>query len=109
MARRKTGKVSAAPIQKRRVMSRSSELSSAEPAEIVRGSKAIPQIGQSPGRSRTISGCIGQVYSVPLDAFGFAASLPSGESVTVARLAGPGSKYAAGFASNFFRQLGLQK
>ena len=29
-----------------------------------RGSSAIPQIGQLPGPDRTISGCIGQVYSV---------------------------------------------
>ncbi len=29
-----------------------------------RGSSAIPQIGQLPGPGRTISGCIGQVYSV---------------------------------------------
>ncbi len=28
-----------------------------------RGSRAMPQIGQLPGRSRTISGCIGQVHS----------------------------------------------
>ena len=28
------------------------------------GSSAIPQIGQDPGSSRTISGCIGQVHSV---------------------------------------------
>ena len=27
------------------------------------GSSAMPQIGQLPGASRTISGCIGQVYS----------------------------------------------
>jgi hypothetical protein len=31
-----------------------------------RGSRAIPQIGQLPGSERTISGCIGQVYSVRL-------------------------------------------
>ena len=29
-----------------------------------RGSSAIPQIGQAPGASRTISGCIGHVHSV---------------------------------------------
>jgi hypothetical protein len=29
------------------------------------GSSAIPQIGQAPDLSRTISGCIGQVYCVP--------------------------------------------
>ena len=32
--------------------------------EIVRGSRAMPQIGQLPGASRTISGCIGHVYSI---------------------------------------------
>ena len=30
----------------------------------VRGSSAMPQIGQAPGSARTISGCIGQTYSV---------------------------------------------
>ena len=30
----------------------------------MRGSSAMPQIGQLPGSSRTISGCIGQVHSV---------------------------------------------
>ena len=29
------------------------------------GSSAMPQIGQAPGSSRMISGCIGQVYCVP--------------------------------------------
>src|SRR5689334_7804948 len=32
--------------------------------ETVLGSNAIPQMGQVPGSDRTISGCIGQVYSV---------------------------------------------
>src|SRR5437868_3659021 len=61
IARKKTGKARAAPIQKRRLMSINSELSSAPSAEIVSGSRAIPQIGHSPGESRWISGCIGQV------------------------------------------------
>src|ERR1019366_103434 len=55
------GAVSARLIQNRRVMSRSSGLSSA--TVTVRGSSAMPQIGQLPGSARTISGCIGQVYS----------------------------------------------
>ena len=50
-------------IQKRRVMSRSSGFSSSV-AVTVRGSSAMPQMGQDPARSRTISGCMGQVYSV---------------------------------------------
>src|ERR1700722_17433154 len=55
------GRVSMAPAQKRRVMETSSGFSSS--TETVRGSSAIPQMGQEPGASRTISGCMGQVYS----------------------------------------------
>ena len=33
-------------------------------AVTVRGSSAMPQIGQVPGPSRTICGCMGQVYSM---------------------------------------------
>src|ERR1043166_1899449 len=58
IARTKTGNVNAAPIQSRRVMSVNTESSSAVAAEMVFGSSAIPQIGQSPGSSRSISGCI---------------------------------------------------
>src|SRR4051794_40217550 len=58
-----SGRESAALTQKRRRMSRSSGFSSSPPAVTVRGSRAMPQIGQLPGRSRTICGCIGQVYS----------------------------------------------
>ena len=50
---------SATPIHSRRVRSRNSE-SSASPVPAI-GTSAMPQIGQSPGASRTISGCIGQV------------------------------------------------
>jgi hypothetical protein len=63
MASTSTGRVSTAPIQNRRVISRSSGLGPAS-AVTVRGSSAMPQIGQLPGWSRTISGCIGQVYSI---------------------------------------------
>src|SRR4030065_154345 len=55
-----TGKASAALVQKRRVMSFNSVLSS---DVALRGSRAMPQIGQLPGSLRTTSGCIGQVYS----------------------------------------------
>ena len=34
-----------------------------EPAAGISGSSAMPQIGQEPGASRTICGCIGQVHS----------------------------------------------
>ena len=53
--------------QNRRVMSTSSGFFPSS-SVTMRGSSAIPQIGQEPGASRTISGCIGQVYvtmSVP--------------------------------------------
>src|SRR5579871_5953442 len=49
-------------IQSRFVISSNSGLASVP--VISRGSSAIPQIGQEPGSDRTISGCIGQVYSV---------------------------------------------
>src|SRR5258707_15576969 len=44
--------------------------------ETVRGSSAIPQIGQEPGASRIICGCIGQVYSI----FSFGAVTVTGSS-----------------------------
>ena len=53
MAITNSGAVSARLIQNRRVMSRSSGLSSSR--AMTRGSRAIPQIGQLPGPSRTIS------------------------------------------------------
>src|SRR6202020_3565163 len=61
--RKRTGIVSATLTQKRRVIETSSGFSSCS-ATAVLGSSAIPQIGQDPGPSRTISGCIGQGYSV---------------------------------------------
>ena len=69
IARMNRGAVSARLIQKRRVMSRSSGFSSPV-AVTVRGSRAMPQIGQLPGLGRTISGCIGQVYSILLSDIG---------------------------------------
>ena len=60
MARSTSGTESTTPIQNRRVRSRSS-LSSASPVPAI-GTSAMPQIGQLPGASRTICGCIGQVY-----------------------------------------------
>ncbi len=79
-----SGRVKAAEIQKRRVIRASSGLSSPSPAAIVRGSSAMPQIGQAPGPSRTISGCIGQVYS----AVPGAAAGPAGSSVAGSGIAG---------------------
>src|SRR5580700_373813 len=58
------GSASPALNHRRLVMSESSGLVSS--AVTSRGSSAMPQIGQAPGASRTICGCIGQVYSVSL-------------------------------------------
>ena len=57
------GILSATPTQNRRCMLRNSESSSSWTPAATRGSRAIPQIGQLPGPLRTISGCMGQVYS----------------------------------------------
>ncbi len=58
-----SGAARAALTQNRRRMSTSSGLGPSSTAT-VRGSRAMPQIGHSPGAGRTISGCIGQTYSV---------------------------------------------
>src|SRR5271165_3834662 len=58
------GTESAAPIHNLLVISISSGLISS--AVTSRGSSAMPQIGHEPGASRTICGCIGQVYSMRL-------------------------------------------
>src|SRR5580692_6626176 len=62
MVTTRIGIVSATETQNLRVISTSSGFFSSSTL-IVLGSSAIPQIGQDPGASRTISGCIGQVYS----------------------------------------------
>src|SRR2546421_8649457 len=82
---RSNGRVSATPTQKRNVIERSS-LSSASSSETLRGSSAMPQMGQLPGRSRRISGCIGQVYIAPAGSW-------DGEG-------GFGFRYCSGFAAN---------
>src|SRR6202048_1933885 len=69
MAIASSGTVRTRLTQNRRLMSRSSGFSSL-PAVTVRGSNAMPQIGHDPGSERIISGCMGQVYSVCLDAMG---------------------------------------
>jgi len=60
ISRMNTGRVNASPIQKRRVMSASSWLGWAS-ADASTGSSAMPQIGQLPGPTWRICGCIGQV------------------------------------------------
>ena len=57
---RRPVRASATPTQKRRVMSRSSGLGPLS-AVTITGSSAMPQIGQAPGPTCRISGCIGQV------------------------------------------------
>src|SRR5690349_427667 len=57
-----TGTVRTRQTQNRRFIEASSGLGSSV-AITVRGSKAIPQLGQEPGPVRTISGCIGHTYS----------------------------------------------
>src|SRR5437899_1543957 len=65
-----SGRVSAAEIRNRRVMFLSSW--SGTSAVAVRGSSAMPQMGQKPGWLRTTSGCIGHVYSTSDDGGGAA-------------------------------------
>ena len=69
----RSGTVSTRPIQNRRVISRSSGFSSCV-AVTVRGSRAMPQRGHKPGSVRTIWGCMGQVYSVRVEAMGISGS-----------------------------------
>ncbi len=64
----RSGAASTTLTQKRRVMLTSSGFSGSGPATGATGSSAMPQIGQSPGPSFTISGCIGQVYFAPAGA-----------------------------------------
>src|ERR1700680_4061862 len=68
-----SGTVRVRLTQKRRVMSRSSGFSSSA-AVTVPGSRAMPQMGHDPGPGRTISGCIGHVYSVRVAANGISGS-----------------------------------
>ena len=60
MPSQSTGTVRTRPTVNRRVMSASSWFGAAS-AETETGSSAMPQIGQLPGPSCRISGCIGQV------------------------------------------------
>ena len=121
-----SGTVKSAASQNRRVMSRSSSLSSSSPVAAI-GSSAMPHLGQLPGSSRTISGCIGQVHFVAAGAgatgssaiphlgqlpgpscrisgcIGHVCSIPPDASSTV-----DGVVYRCGSASNFDLQRALQ-
>src|ERR1019366_8881171 len=80
------GTASATLIHSRLVISASSGLVSS--AVTSRGSSAMPQIGHEPGASRTICGCIGQVYSVRLA--GSATVTGSSAMPHLGQLPGPG-------------------
>ena len=69
------------------------------PDVTVRGSSAMPQIGQAPGPSRTTSGCIGQVY--------VALAVTGGAGIGSATACSP--VYFSGFDWNRSRQWTLQK
>ena len=75
--------------QKRRRKSVSSGFSPSSRLGII-GSSAMPQIGQLPGASRTICGCIGQVYCEPAGACSTWASV--------------GFRYRSGSERNLVRQ-----
>jgi hypothetical protein len=91
---RNTGRVSASPIQSRRVISTSSGLGPAS-AVASSGSSAMPQMGQAPGPTCRISGCMGHVYMVP-SGTGFARTCS-------------GARYFSGSARNRSRHLAEQK
>jgi len=65
IATARSASVNGADTSSRRCMSTSSGLAGASSVAI-RGSSAMPQMGQLPGASRTICGCIGQTHSVRL-------------------------------------------
>jgi hypothetical protein len=89
-----TGSVRARLTQKRRVMPRNSGFGPSSSAAAT-GSRAMPQIGQSPGLSFRTSGCIGHVHCPT-----WAAAEAPFTSDRVARA--PTKR--AGSASNFARQ-----
>src|SRR5258706_6444522 len=60
-----SGALRMAQTQSRRVMSASSGSGPSTAATDI-GSSAMPHLGQEPGPSRTISGCIGQGYLLPV-------------------------------------------
>src|SRR2546427_9877395 len=74
VARKTIGALNAKPTQKRRVIATSSGLTSSSSVTVL-GSSAMPQMGQEPGSCLTISGCMGQTYSVFTD--GAAATIGS--------------------------------
>ena len=132
IARSTSGTVRSRLIQNRRVMSTSSGFTSSSRLT-VRGSSAMPQMGQVPGSERTISGCMGQTYVVcvpgmvvmigsrampqrgQVPGLSWRTSGCMGQVYTVPATGAPpwvswaGATYCAGSARNVSRQWGLQK
>src|SRR5271155_3216502 len=113
MPRMRTGSVRATLAQKRVVIEASSGFS-ASSAEAVRGSRAMPQMGQAPGAGRIISGCMGQVYSTAADgawelAPGALAASWVGSWGGCGGAGGLGARYFSAAARNFSAQPGEQK
>ena len=98
MAMTSSGALRAALTQRRRRMSVSSGFS-VSASWIVRGSSAMPQMGQLPGASRTISGCIGQVQVCLAGGGAGGSGRPPG---------GEGATKAPGFATKRSRQRAQQ-
>ena len=96
MARTKIGRVSAKPIQKRRVMSMSSRFGPVCMLAIS-GSSAMPHLGQGPGPAWRTSGCIGQVWMES-----WASGFATGRGIKL-------SVNNPGLAVNFAQQLLEQK
>ncbi len=94
MATTSNGTDRTALTHNRRVKSTSSGLGPSSPVGTPIGSSAMPHFGQDPGLSRITSGCIGQVYCVPLG-IGWGAGLSP--------------RYFSGSASNFAMQPAEQK
>ncbi len=96
----------ASETRKRRVMSSSSGfLSSARVT--VRGSSAIPQIGQGPGFVSRTSGSMGQTYSTRSPAAGVGGA-GAGPGALIAAAEGPAFSQCPGSAAKRSRQRGLQ-
>ena len=98
--------------QKRLVIEINSILGGSAVAEITRGSRAIPQIGQSPGPRWTTCGCIGQVYSTSPSARAGGAAAGAGEDCKMGSDMPEGcggSRYICGAALNFSAQPVQQK
>jgi hypothetical protein len=113
IAKANTGNPTMTLTQNRRVISANSGFGPSSTCAI-RGSSAMPQIGQGPGRSLSTSGSIGQMYSIlaPRGVTGGAGDgrwWGGGGPMVTSCGCGWGARYRFGSALNRSRQLGLQK